>query len=112
MQTSPKPTQTDRTDGTDRTDRTDRIDMTHRTDMRDRTDRADRTDRPQAGQTVQDRLSAHRLQTDLVIAIMAEVPGKILSITRADMFQRLTTKTTLRSQLWPNSRREFNAETC
>ena len=45
-------------------------------DRTDRTDRADRTDRPQAGQTRQDRLSAHRLQTALVIAIMAEEPGK------------------------------------
>ena len=49
--------------------------------MTDRTGRTDRTDRPQAGQTRQDRLSAHRLQTDLVIAIMAEVPDKLLSRT-------------------------------
>ena len=55
--------------------------MTDRTDMRDRTKRTDRADRPQAGQTRQDRLSAHILQTDLVIAIMAEVPDKLLSRT-------------------------------
>ena len=58
---------------------TDRTVMRDRTDRLDRADKADRTDRPQAGQTRQDRLSAHILQTDLVIAIMAEVPDKLLS---------------------------------
>ena len=55
---------------------TDRTDMT---DMTDRTDMIDRTDRLEAGQTRQDRLRAHRLQTDLVIAIVAEVPEKLQS---------------------------------
>ena len=39
----------------------------------------DRTDRLEAGQTRQDRLRAHRLQTDLVIAITAEVPETLPS---------------------------------
>ena len=55
---------------------TDRTDMT---DMTDRTDMIDRTDRLEAGQTWQDRLSAHRLRTDLVIAITAELPDKLSS---------------------------------
>ena len=70
---------TDRTDRRDRTDMTDRTNMRDRTDMTDRTGRAGRTDGPQAGQTRQDRLSAHALQTDLVIAIVAEVPDNLLN---------------------------------
>ena len=84
--------------------------MTNRTDMRedghDRPGRQERQtpSRAQAGQTRQDRVSAHRFQTDhLVIAIMAEVPDKMTKQKRADMLQRLTTEATLRSQLWPKS---------